>query len=97
MSGLDGLLVDVDALDPVLVVHLRVEAVLPALLRVESPEVDGTPHLVRVQLVGAPVFVPVSHIRVVHAIEQGVARLETEFSVKIVPVGVPQQRKAIVR
>ncbi|MFN9908563.1 MAG: hypothetical protein ACK56F_20945 [bacterium] len=88
------LLLSVDAGDPLRVVELGVGLLLEAHLRVHATEVDRAPHFVRVELVRAPVLVAIA--RLVHALEQGVPRLEAQLPVEYVPVRIPHQEEPVV-
>ncbi len=96
MPVLECLLVDVDLLDPVGVVHLRIDLALSAYIGVDASEVGGAPHLVGVELVWAPELVPVPRARIVHAVKQRVSRLETKLAVEIVPVSIAHKVEPIV-
>lgn len=95
MAGLDCLLADVDLFDPLGIVDLRVDLLLAAALRLDPAEIGRAPHLVGVELVGALVLVAIG-VRV-HAVVEGVSRLETQFPIEVVPVEVSHEEEAITR
>lgn len=97
MMSLECLFLDVDSLDPVLIwVHLCIHFLLESHLRVSPSEIGGTPHLVCVELVWASVLVAVAHGLIVHAVEKGVACLETELAVEVVAMRVTHEEEAVI-
>lgn len=94
MVGFDCLLLSIDLGEPLNIIYLVVDLLLSPLLRVDFPEVRGTPHLVGVELVGAAVLVAV--LLLVHAVEKCIARLEAELVVEDVGLGMAHQCKPLV-
>lgn len=75
-------------------VHVLLSDLLSSDLRVNGSEVGRAPHLVGVQLVGAPELVAV--FLLVHAVKEGVAGFETQFLVPGVGVGTTQHKQSVV-
>ena len=97
MTVLKSLFFCVDFVDPLCIVHLCVDLSLSAEVRVDASEVGGAPHLVGVELVGAPELVPVARARIVHAVEQRVPRLEAKLAIEVVTMSISHEVEAIVR
>lgn len=96
MATLDCLLVNIDLLNPVFIIDLTVNLLLSSLLGVSAAELGRAPHFVGVELVGAAVLVAVASGWVVDAVEKGVAGLEAQLAVEVVPVEVPHEMESIV-
>ena len=73
------LFISINLVDPLLCIDHSIHLLLFPLVRVHLSEIDWAPHLISVDLVRAPELVPV--VSLVHALEEGVARLETELAV----------------
>ncbi len=95
VAGAQGLLHVVDAFDPVSIVHLSFTLGAITLILVNASELGRTPHLVSVELVRASELVAVGLC--VHTVVEGVTRLETQFLIPALLLGVAHREELNIR
>ena len=61
-----------------------------------APEVRRAPHLVGVELVGAPELITIASGGIVDTVKERISSLEAKLAVEVVPVRVAHKVEAIV-
>ena len=69
MSTVKSLLLNVDSSDPLSIVELGIDLILPPVVGVYAAEINRAPHLVCIELIRAPVLVSIPRGWVVDAVE----------------------------
>ena len=95
MAALKFLLAEVDLLEPLGIIDLRVDLLLATAIRMHSADIGRAPHLVGVELIGSLVLMAIG-VRV-HTVVEGVSGLEAKFPGEVVPVEVSHEEEAITR